>query len=125
MFYEAELRFLREIFRKRHLQTLLIDPRAPLDPRTDMGIRLLIEGEEAYQRSFEEIMTPVQEGVIYHMTDPFLCRYLFLRLPDTERETVLVIGPYLTEELTREQILERAEAAGVSPPPKPGTGTVL
>ncbi len=115
MFYEAELRFLRETYRKCHLQTLLIDPKAPMDPRMDMGIRLLIQGEKAYQCSFEEKMAIPQPNTVYRMTDPFLCQYLFLQLPDTERETVLLIGPYLTEELSREQILERAEAAGVSP----------
>ncbi|MBR2338339.1 MAG: helix-turn-helix domain-containing protein [Clostridia bacterium] len=115
MFYENELRLLRETFWKCHLQTQLIDPHAPLTPAVDMGLRQLLGREGEYARSFYELAVPAQPNTIYRFADPFFCHYLYFRLPDMTQECVFVLGPYLTEELTPEALLERAEALGVNP----------
>lgn len=115
MGYENELRMVQEIFRKCHMQTLVLDRNAPLDPRADLGLRRLTEGNGAYTQSFEQLFSAVEPGVLYHLKDAYECCYLYFLLPDEPQSRVFLFGPYLTAELTREQILEKAEQKNLSP----------
>lgn len=115
MIYEAELHFLQAAFEKCHLQTLLINPLEPLDERVDMGLRALLEREEVRNNTLYDVISSIQPGTIYKITDLFLCCYMFLLLPDTEPQTVLLIGPYRSVDLTEHQLLELAEQFGIAP----------
>lgn len=107
MGYEAELRFLQNIFEKCHLQTLLIDPLKSLSEQMEMR---LFAG-----RTFYDVAPTVHPATIYKMTDSLGCCYIFLLLPEMERETILLIGPYLSEELTRKDVMERGEKFKIAP----------
>lgn len=115
MFYENELRLLRETFRKCHIATHLIDPRAPLPAQWDLGLRSLLGKEEEYKRSLYDHTGSARPQTVYRFTDPFFCEYLYFRLPDVTGERVFLMGPCLTEEIASERLLERAEALGVPP----------
>lgn len=115
MVYEAELRFLQATFEKCHLQTILINPHELVDKSLDAGFRSFGDNNEKSGYTFYDLIPEIQPATIYKMTDSLLCCYTFLLLPDTEQETILFIGPYLSEELTRAQVMERAETFGVVP----------
>ncbi len=115
MFYDAELQFLRNACRKLGLQTLLIDPEKPLDPRINLGLGKILGHEEFYEKSFYDLHPPLESNRIYRLCDHFSCQYLFLLLPETEEESILVIGPYLTKEMSRTQFLEKAENNAIHP----------
>lgn len=115
MFYDAQLRFMCDVFEKSHLQTLLLDPYEPMDQRMDLGLRLFLEGKEAYNKSIYDYISFMEPQTIYKLVDQFSYCYLFLILPEVRNETVLSIGPYLSEQITHEQILEWAENAGMEP----------
>lgn len=114
MFYEAELYFLQKIFKKLHLQAILIDPAETLDQRVDLGLRELL-GSADSKKSFNDYFKDTKHNVIYKFSDSFLCHYIFLRLPDKSNELVLSIGPYLNAELTQQQILEHTERLNLQP----------
>lgn len=115
MFYDAQLRFMCSVFEKSHLQTLLLNPHEPMDQRMDLGLRLFLEGKEAYSKSIYDYIGHIESQTIYKLVDPFSYCYLFLILPEVRNETVLSIGPYLSEQISHEQILEWAENAGMDP----------
>lgn len=115
MFYENELRFLRETFRKCHIQTHIVDPHAPLNDTMDHGLRRLLGREGEYVGSLYEWTGVAKDRTIYRVADSYFCNYLFFRLPDAAGERVLLLGPYLTEEITSERLLERAEILGIPP----------
>ncbi len=115
MFYENELRLVREVFRKCHLQTLVLGTQEVLDSRVDLGLRQLLVGESAYGKSFSALFSVVEKGTFYHLVDAYLCQYLYFLLPDAVQESVLLVGPYLGEELRREQILEQTEQLHLPP----------
>ncbi len=115
MFYENELRLVRETIHKCRIQTQLINLEKPLTAQTDMGIRGILYGDDAYTQAFDKMFFAVKERTVYRYIDSFSCRYVLFKLPDVEGDIVLSIGPYLTAELTRERILEQAEQAGVTP----------
>lgn len=109
MFYHAELQFLRNIFEKFHIQTLLIDPSLPLTSHMDLGLRELLKDNDNYQNTVYDYINPIESNTIYRLSDPFSCCYLFMLLPDCEYETLLGIGPYLSKSLSHESLLEFAE----------------
>lgn len=115
MFYEAELNFLRAVFRKCHLQTLLIDPFAPVDSHIDMGLAKLFGTDEDHKKTFTEYVGAVSPNTIYKLKDIFKCGYLFMLLPDTDKDSILIIGPYRSEEMQEESMYEFAEKFGLPP----------
>ena len=115
MFYENELRFVRETIHKCRIQTQLIDLTKPIVAQTDMGARGILYGGDLCDRPFGELFFSVKERTVYRYIDPFSCRYVLLKLPDVDGDILLSIGPYLTAELSRERILEQAEQAGATP----------
>lgn len=119
MFYESELRFMQNIFRKSRLQTLLIDPRQPLDRRIDLGLYSLLGYEKGYKRTFYDIVSSIKENIIYKLITRFSCCYLFFILPDTGKETIFIAGPYLDDDFSHQQVLEKAEKLGLTPAQTP------
>ncbi len=115
MFYENELRFVRETIHKCRIQTQLIDLTKPIAAQTDMGLRGILYGDKAYVQEFDKIFFEVKDKTVYRYADAFACRYIVFKLPDVDGEFALTIGPYLTAELTNERILEQAEQAGIMP----------
>lgn len=114
MFYEKELNFLRNTFKNCHLQTFVINPNNPVENNIDMGLRKFI-GNSFDMHTFYDFFPKVNPCTLYRVIDGFLCRYIFMLLPETEEPSVLIIGPYLLDEITREQIFEQSEKAGFSP----------
>lgn len=119
VFYESELRFMQNTFRKCRLQSLLIDPHQPLDRRIDLGLYSLLGYEQGYDLSFYDIVSPVKKNTIYKMVTRFSCSYIFLILPDTGKETIFIAGPYLDENFSHSQVLEKAEKLGLTPAQTP------
>lgn len=115
MFYETELRFLCDALQKCHIQVRIVDMTLPLEQRLvamELPVQLFgIKGAAA----FEACLPQALSGILYRLQDPFGCHYLYCCLPSTARESVLLIGPYLTREPNDRQYLEWAEKYGISP----------
>jgi AraC-like DNA-binding protein len=114
MWYQAELKFLESILKKLNLQSiLLLKEKLPIDP-LDLGIRKFLGLDTEYHRIFCELPFEASQNTIYKLTDNFLCNYMYLMLPE-EGPTVLLIGPYMKLQLTRQQLLQEAERFSVPP----------
>lgn len=114
MSHETEFRFLQTVLQKLHLSLTCLTPGSVPDAPLDMGLRRFLGQEEAYDQLFGKLPFQIEDNTVCKITDSFLCRYLFLRLPGKERRVVL-IGPYMTTQLSREQMLGEAERYGISP----------
>lgn len=115
MMYEAELRLLRETFRKCRIQTLLMDPHVSLDLRADMGLMQFLSDIKTDKITFTDVVPALEKQTVYRLSDWFGRRYVYLLLPDLPQETVLLIGPYVSKPLEQKDILEMAEKWGVPP----------
>lgn len=111
MTYEAELHLLQASFKKCRIQTLVFGAADPVNERLDLGRGMLLHNRKYYGKPFDEIAPALEGMTIYKFKDSFGCRYLYLRLPETE--DVLYIGPYLSKDMTRESIMEYMEKNGV------------
>lgn len=111
--YQKELDFSLALLGHMRLQALLAPPDiAPSD--CDRGLRMLMGMESDYENARRMAERTFRERTIYKVVDAFLCHYIFLRLPRAEHPTILIIGPYLTEDLSANDTMEMAERLGLS-----------
>ena len=115
MFYEAELRLLRETFRKCHIQTSIVDPSSL--PQGDQEVNLYnpfvdFTGQSPLRQS---LIPQIHPETLYRLTDPFECRHLYFLLPESPKTTILIIGPFLYNVPNKQKIMEWAEGKRISP----------
>ncbi len=110
---QSEFHFLESILAKLHLQYLLLTPDHALDAPPDLGLRKLLGHTSKYMHLLNELPFQMEHRTIYKVTDPYLCNYLFLRFPDDP--CILLIGPYLSVQLTHQQLLKEAERYQLPP----------
>ena len=115
MFYEAELRLLRDTFRKCRIQTGIADLSVPLDQRPDLHLHTFISSKLDTSKPLRQLLPAIKPATIYRLTDPFNCRYMFLLLPELSSDMLFFIGPYLSLAPTRQQIMEWSEKRGITP----------
>ncbi|MBO7344703.1 MAG: helix-turn-helix domain-containing protein [Clostridia bacterium] len=114
MFYNAELNFLQEVFKRNRVHTSII---------TKKELREFIKNinDKDLEHLFSAILpkrAPInnlQGKTVYKLTDSIHRNYLYLLLPDCKDETLLVVGPYLSEPMTEERSLLLCESAGFAP----------
>ena len=106
MFYEKELSFFKKLTEKLKLNTTIITEKQIPD-NIDMGIRKLLNLEEDYYKLFNTSIITDGVNEIIKTEDAFLCNYVFVPLPDCECKTVLILGPYTKNVITKTEIEEK------------------
>ena len=109
MFYQAEMNYLLKVLRKMHLQALVVDADNAQTERIDFGLRTFLGHEEAYEKAFRNGENWVKVNTIYKIRDEFMCNYIFLILPGATKVQALLVGPYITFQMSEEGMLELAE----------------
>ncbi len=108
MFYQSELSFLCDVFKKCRVGAYVI-------ALPKLECMLAEEKEDFDHRNiFREILPSVEPRTVYRTTDAFefCCRLILL--PDTEIPTALYIGPFLSAPIPQSRILEIGERHGIS-----------
>jgi len=101
------------VFEKIASATPLISAAEVESKVLDMGLRSFLGLEGKLQEEVRRMAGEVQDNVIYQLTDEYLCSYVYFRLPEAERDKGLLIGPFLTFEPERQQLLENCERLGI------------
>ncbi len=114
MFYKAELQFLRSVFKKCHIKTFTFGINEVPYEMIDKGAFDIFGIKADFENERERIIGFVEENTIFEYTDFFGQTYMFMILPETEKE-ILLIGPYVSEVLTRKEIIEKAEKLEIPP----------
>lgn len=115
MHYAAELTFLKKMLQKIHIHVVELSKNHIPDVLIDSGLRQVVQQKNIVQDFFALNIEKLNHNTIYKFTDAFMCRYILMKLPDHEEDTLLVIGPFLALDITHEQILEIAEKFSVQP----------
>ena len=116
MHYDAELNYLKKICQKVHIQVTEMSKTSVPDISIDFGLRQLVH----HKNILSEFLSQWFEGkfnnnTIYKLTDGFGCRYFLMLLPCENEDRLLIIGPLLSQNISRTRILELAEKFSVSP----------
>ena len=114
MFYEAELRFLRETFRKCRIPATIIDLNSTMQERQDLELSLFYDSLDT-ATPIAQLLPPVQERILYRLADSFFHRYLYFKLPELPTDGILLVGPYLETPPSESQLMEWAEAHHIPP----------
>ena len=115
MFYETQLRLLRDTLRKCRIQTTLTDMATLQNSQPDLELRMFLSGDADPASLLQQAVSEIQPATVYRLRDPIDCRYIFLRLPELPKDMILTIGPYLCVPPTDKQFMEWAESKGISP----------
>ena len=115
MFYEAELRILRDTFRKCRISTVIADLTKTLSEFPESQLHTRLTGAAEQDKPLGDYIPEVQPATVYRMRDHLGCRYIYLALPELPTDAILLIGPYLSEPLIQHQLMEWAESQGISP----------
>jgi len=98
MNFEAEISFLCRLMKNYGVQTLRFPRNNP--PQIDLGLR-----ESIHLVNLKgDFFLQMQPRTMYAADDALLCRYNTLLLPETDE--VLLIGPYLTQDVNEQAILQ-------------------
>lgn len=109
MFYEKEIAFFRKTLANMHIDSVIISEGSPLPADADRGLRKFLGFEKEYEQRFGNLINLVEKNTVYQATDPFMCSYIVIPLPDTETKSALIAGPYSLGGIRREQLMESAE----------------
>lgn len=114
MGYGIEVEFVKKALSHFRIETYFISD-IPMDvSEIDLGLRHLLG--MGYERFFNYafIRKEVKPNIIYKLKDPFYCNYYILQLPfDTDK--YMLIGPYTTKSINREDIMHFSETYSLSP----------
>ena len=111
MFYTNELAFLREVFQKSHVHTIVSRPNEFEALFREIPINALIDRSSF----FTEAGRAFSPRTLYHLTDLSDCSYRALLLPDSGGQRVLWIGPYLKKQISAQRLPEIGEQIGLPP----------
>lgn len=117
MFYDSELHFLQSVLKKCRVQTQVINVNENPESNLDLGLRTLLQIDEAFEKPLIDVLGEVLPNTIHLLMDGYMCKYIYLQLPGDVSENVLVIGPYQVKSFNHEEILELAEK-NIVPPAK-------
>lgn len=113
MYYEAELDYLLRVLKKMRVQAAYLTVREIIELPFDLGLRRFLGQDTDYGLLVEKMTEIVKNQTVYKATDQYLCSYIFLGFPQRSEGSVLMVGPYLSREVTEEWMLEAAERFGL------------
>ncbi len=112
--YNTALDLTRTILRNFHISSHIM-PQDKDGRHIDGGLRAYFNMQNDYNNLFVDYNFDVEHNTIYHITDIFMCNYVFVRLPDNNEKKVLIVGPYTNFQISKELLLEAGEIFGLSP----------
>lgn len=115
MFYESELRFLCDTFRKNHVKTTIVTPNDSLSSVLDTDLITVLGLSEIENSSVHRLVGALSPKTLYKYTDSFDLCYIYLSLPAPAKASILFIGPYLSSQVSNSRIPEICEKNNISP----------
>lgn len=110
--YQKELEFMKAALERMRLKVHIILPGDPLES-LDSGFRSILGLREDYAHAAEFYVFCSKPRTIYKVLDQFMLSYIYFLLPEPLDSASIVIGPYLTDHPSREQIQERTDQMGI------------
>lgn len=114
MFYEPELHFVCDTLRRCGIQVGFTNAEGLPERYWNMGPYSLFTDKASFDATARQTMIQLRENTVYQLTDGFFCRYLYFSLPAPDKDSVVTVGPYLTQPVTQERLMEITEELGVS-----------
>lgn len=113
MLYLNELKFIKEIFEKKHINSYILYA-SDIDKIKIANnlYRNMFSGEQI--KSFEMQFNDIEDNIVYKISDTFYCKYIFLKLPN-EENSIFLIGPYTLQNFSHDDLIEISERFSFTP----------
>ncbi len=108
MSYEKELKFFRKILENYRINSCIISAGDKSYRLADRGLRDSLGLSEDYDQLFCTRHETLTENMIFKLTDSFNCNYIFILLPENDRERTFIAGPYIDREFTQKMLVDAA-----------------
>ena len=116
MLQENDLMFFLDVVRQMHLPTRMESADRDLLFQADLGLRRQLGvSEGAFEDWNRRTRDLIKKNVVYRITDEFSCKYIafFLEWDEKNVPKVVLIGPYVTEELDRVWLERFCQRTGI------------
>ena len=113
--YENKLSFLCDVLKKCRVKVTFAGPEDSFNNMFDETFSALFVNDTQDPPSLIDFFGEVKPYTIYKFTNAFKLSYTFLLLPQVSVRQIMIIGPYVSEPVGAEQVLEIAEKYGISP----------
>lgn len=116
MFYDNELEFLCDTFKKSRVYVCTLTPGELMSSVRDAATdHFFFQTPYVEENKLSDFLSGIKEKTMYKTSDSFGRRYVCLLLPDSVKRNMLFIGPYLCTPISSHEILEIGEKNNVSP----------
>ena len=114
MQYDCELTFARKVLKNMQLNSYIITKNHFSD-EIDLGLRKHLGINQDREKTIQKLNSIIENNTVTVVTDEFLCNYILFPLPDTSDNAIFICGPYITEDMTKQKLMENAEIHNISP----------
>ena len=115
MFYQDELRFLCNTYKKSRLQIQVISPDLPMSRIVGESFGHSF-GEFLYKKmAVKDLIAQPDPFTLYKCTDTYGFCYMYFVLPQAEERSILFIGPFIRQPFSPHQLLEIGERNSILP----------
>lgn len=114
MFCENELRFLCSTLKKCRVNVSFSSPEGFKEKLFDEGFKNIFADFDKVNL-FKSFDGKIEPYTIYRATTPFKLNFMFFVLPQVSEPTAVIIGPYLSKNISGASVLEIGERFGVEP----------
>ena len=115
MFYDLELRFLIDTYKRSHINIQVIETGDFVKTTSSLSIEAALGADVPYDLYESFLASPIQSTTMYKIKDAFDLRYIYFLLPGIKVPTILLIGPYVSETTSIEWLMKKLEHYGIAP----------
>ncbi len=104
--HETEIQFFKKLLENLSLPVTLMDGAS--DPILEFppGLRFLLKASAHNSEDFLEQTDQYAPNVIYRIFSEYFYQCILFRLPEYEPDTFVVVGPYMTTDVSKQMILD-------------------
>lgn len=105
MTYERDLSFLKKALSYYRLSVHIIKDFEEHFEKVDKGIREFLGLDDLYEKTVDFMKPILEPNTIFLIIDDFFTNYILLQLPDTQNTEYLIIGPYSSQNFSKNEFL--------------------
>lgn len=115
MFQNEEFDLVCDTFKKSRVNVQIVSPSETIYDVMEEHVKPLFQGVYAEDIPIGKALGIIRPKTLYRFQDNLTLSYLAFLLPPNEGELLVVIGPYLKQPLSSEEVLEIGENNGFHP----------